>query len=114
MSIDVEKTSSPVPPLTIEQLERRRRKSKWWQFSLWELLLISNLLGLILAVVIATRGEAIVIAIAIGMVVACVSPIIVFIGLFAFSMWESRFGRRSRPIASRRRKQKHRKSPFND
>ena len=106
------------PPQSMEALEARaklRYGSKvGFQLGLWRLIIATNVMGIVLAVILATRGLAIAYAISIGVLCGFFLPGIVLFVICLIELKEYYFGRKKIPLASELRKPKPVVSPFDD
>lgn len=96
------------PARSITELEHRDETSKRWRFGLAKLLVVSNLVGIVVAVVVITKGMAV----AIGILVGFCLPMLVLIGIASVLLFEKLFGRKTRPIKTKARDSTM--SPFDD
>ena len=103
----------PGPARSIAELEQRDASNKRrWRFGLTKLIVVSNILGIVVAVVVITKGMAVLVAITVGILVGFSLPMLVLIGIASVLLCEKLFGRKPRPIKTNARGST--KSPFND
>lgn len=92
-------------PRTLHDIEKLNSTNGGrWQFGLGRLIIVTNIVGLIVAIVVATQGMALAYAIMCGIIVGFLLPIIVAVGLFLVEWKELLVGRRSIPLASQTKK----------
>lgn len=103
-------------PGTLDDIEKSdgNRSPKRFQYSLGRLLIVTNLLGVIVAVIIATNGLAILVAITIGVMCAFLLPALALIFITSVGVYEQLFGHVSTPLWSSKIKPKAPRSPFDD
>ena len=110
-------TENPPPIRSIKELEDRnltRNKKPRRQMGLGKLILTTNLLGVIVGVVVSTRGYAIPLAIAMGIAVGFLMPMIIFIYMSAGLIFERIFGRSPPPDDWRSKLNAKKNDPFSD
>ena len=110
-------TEKPPPIRSIKELENRnlaRDKKPRWQLGLGKLMLTTNLLGVIVGVIISTRGYAIPIAIAMGIAVGFLMPLVIFIYMSIGLIFERIFGRSPPPDDWRSKLNAKKNDPFSD
>lgn len=108
------------PPKSIAALEKRAKlrydNKVWYQLGLRRFIIATNIIGLALAVILATKGMAILVAISIGVLCGFFLPGIVLLFICATELKARYFGKTIVPLASEIRKMKPKPtaSPFDD
>lgn len=83
------------PAKSISQLEARdQTPNRWYKFSLFRLIIFSNVAGLLVAVLVITRGSAI----SYGILVGFLLPMIIFFYIGLLALKEQFWGRPKRPF----------------